>query len=103
MGTNLRRGWGRLCVGLSLLFAVYALFVYPLMQQARSERIEKAELLNCWNESNAPDFKLDPITRSSRRASCSGSGQHPPRPSCRRHERSTWHLVDFLVRPGLSF
>jgi hypothetical protein len=54
---NVKRGCSRLCIVLTVLFAAYVLFIYPMHRQARAERIEKAEFLNCWKESNPPDFK----------------------------------------------
>jgi hypothetical protein len=57
MGVNAKRGSNRLCIVLAVLCAVYVLFVYPVRQQARAEKIEKAEFLRCWQESNPPDFK----------------------------------------------
>ncbi len=47
---NVERGWTPVRI-------IYCLFVYPMQRQAQAEKIEKTELLSCWQESNPPDYK----------------------------------------------
>jgi len=54
---DVKRGCNRLSIVLTLLCAAYVLLIYPIRQQARLEKIEKSEFLNCWQQSNPPDFK----------------------------------------------
>jgi hypothetical protein len=54
---DVKRGCNRVCIVLTVLWAAYVLLVYPLQQQARAEKIEKAEFLSCWNGPDHPDFK----------------------------------------------
>lgn len=51
-----KRGFLRLYIVLSCVWAAYCLLVCPIQQYTKAKKVENAEFLSCWQESKA-DFK----------------------------------------------
>jgi hypothetical protein len=49
MGANIRRGFNRLFVVLTFVWAVYCLLVYPIQQERQVDKVFKGEFQNCFD------------------------------------------------------
>jgi hypothetical protein len=52
-----KRGFAKTFAVLIQAWIVYCLFVYPLQHLAQAERIERAELMSCHQQTQPPDFE----------------------------------------------